>query len=257
MRRTVVATLLVAVALAAGCKKDGIDNTEVTFINRLDKPVTLDIYSSFAAYSKGGSPLLRKSMLGKETTYLPGNTFPAGTTYYMDWYSDDFYNNNWYNDKYETTKVTELQPTPGNNTYYLDPRLSGNARKTFLNNTDASTRWVAVGAYLYAAGAYSDQWNNLSTNDRIKEVTITKGFTADYKYRNANGQDQNSTYEFMVHQTATPYIEFKDGSGNSAGNMTGGKLPTATPPDYVSNNTDTIMALLPGSDYLFMMVKQK
>ncbi|MEZ5018360.1 MAG: hypothetical protein R2800_14970 [Flavipsychrobacter sp.] len=257
MRRTVVATMMVVVALAAGCKKKDIDNSEVTFINRLDKPITLDIYSSFDAYSKGGTPLLRKSMLGKETTYLPGNTFPAGSTYYMDWYSDDFYNNNWYNDKFETNKVTELKPEPGNNTYYMDPRLYGDARKAFLNNTDAATRWIAIGAYLYASGAYTDQWSSLTPNERTKEITITRGFKANYKYRNANGQEQTAIYDFMVHQTATPYIEFKDGSGNSAGNMTGGKLPTATPPDYVSNNTDTLMALLPGNDYLFMMVKQK
>ncbi len=256
MRRTTAAALLLAATWILGCKKSGNDNSEVSFINRLNKEVTLDIYSNFDDYSKGQNVQLRKVLLSDETTYLPGNTFPAGATYYMDWYTDDHLQNNWLNDNYESSPVTRIQPVPGNNSYYLDPKLKGNARKTFLNSTQASSTWIAIGAYLFAGGQYSEQWSNLDANERYRKVTVTKGFKANYEYKDGTGSIQTSSYDFMVHRSEDAYIELKDATGKNIGNITGGKLPSGTPPDYKSPSTDTVMALLPGSDYLFMMVKQ-
>jgi len=96
----------------------------------------------------------------------------------------------------------------------------------------------------------------MDVNERYRSVTIKKDFKAEHIRKNAAGTIITENFEFMVQQTEVPYIEFKTSDGQVAGNMTGGKLPVAAPPDYKSNSVDTIMALFPDNELIFMMVRQ-
>lgn len=256
--KPVTLVLLIIASLVSACKKKEKDNTDVTFVNRIDKTITLDLYPSAQDYAGNTNMTERIILLPGENKVIPGSTFSKGKTYYMDWYSEDFYYNNWYNDDYPVTGLrVRIKPEPGNNTYYIDPSLRGNGRNAFLKGPGNSSDWISIGAFLYSSSfGYTNEWNTLTQNERYRRISISKGFTAEYQRRNAAGDIITENLSFMVQQTEVPYLEFKDAAGQGAGNMTGGKLPTGTAPDYKSNATDTLMALFPDNEYIFMMVRQ-
>lgn len=258
MRNTLIIALMATTALSTtGCKKSPKDNSEVTFVNRLTKNVTVDIYRNFDDYANDRNVFLRKNMGPSEVAYLPGNTFSTGADYYIDWYTEDRYQTNWLNEKYETDDVSSFKPVPGDNTFYTNSLYRSNARLCFLNGGETATKWVAVNAYLYSSSTgYVSQWGTISANDQFREITVNKGFQAAYSYRDANGTLQQANYEFIVHSSSDAYIELMDANGISAGNLTSGRLPTSSEPDYKSSSLDTVLALLPGNDYTYMMVKQ-
>lgn len=252
-----VLLILLSVMLAYGCKKKD-DNTDVTFVNRTGEDITLDIYSSFDDYALNANLHSRKVVKANENLIMPGNSFSSGRTYYMDWYSENYYRNNWLNDNYSNgnNRVAFL-PESGNNTYYFEDSYQGKSRTAFLSNNKSATSWIAVGAYLYhSSTGYSNQWPGLNDNERFRKITVNKNFTANYQFKDNSGAEQSQTISFLVQQSVVPYIEFKAEDGRILGNMTGGKLPTASPPDYESTSTDTVTALFPNSDYIFLMVKQ-
>ncbi len=242
-----------------GCKKKGLDKTIVTIINRLDHAVTLDLYASAEDYAANNNLQNRLVIEAHESLTLPGDNFMSDVTYYMDWYSEDYYYNNWYNDDYPTINGSRvrIKPVAGNNTYYLEPTYKGNARKSFLKGSSDKTGWIAIGAYLYAGSTgYSNQWSELTINERYRQITVNKNFIADYSYKDAAGNLKTESLEFLVQQSEEPYIEFHTATGAIGGNMTGGKLPSSTLPDYKSYSVDTVMALFPDNEYIFMMVRQ-
>ena len=246
-------------AMATGCKKDPKDNTPVTFANRIDRPLTLDIYSSEEDYASNTNRIEQITIPANSSKTLPGSMFTSGRTYYMDWYSDDYYYNNWYNDDYPVIGPprVRISPEPGDNTYYLDPGYKGQARNAFLEGAGTESTWISIGAFLYSATfGYTNESNTLTPNELYRRVTIRKNFNAEYTRKDTTGNMVTENITFMVQQSEVPYIEFKDASGVAAGNMTGGKLPTGTPPDYKSNSADTVMALFPDNEYMFMMVRQ-
>lgn len=250
--------LMTLVCINSACKKEAKDNSEVTFSNRTDRTITLDIYPSESDYANYTNMTERVILSPGENKMIPGATFSQGTTYHMDWYSEDFYYNNWYNDNYPVTGTrVRIKPEPGNNTYYLDPGLKGNGRNAFLKGSGTETTWISIGAFLFSnTFGYTNEWNTLTPNERYRQITIKKGFDAEYIHKNAGGTLVTDNLSFMVQQTEVPYIEFKNAAGEAAGNMTGGKLPTGNAPDYKSNSIDTVMALFPDNEYLFMMVRQ-
>lgn len=251
-----VLLLMIFATAWQGCKKEK-DNEAVTIVNRLDKTVTFDLYDSEADYATNSNLLKRTVIAAGENAILPSNIFEDGGTFYMDWYTEDYYHNNWYNDDYPVTgQRVRISPKVGANTYYLEPGYKGNGRTAFLNGAGTQTSWIAIGAYLYShSTGYSDRWNLIPVNERYRQIVVNKDFTAQYARRNEAGTIVNQDLEFMVQQSEVPYIEFK-ASGLAAGSMTGGKLPTGTPPVYSSNAVDTVLALFPDSDMFFMMVRQ-
>jgi hypothetical protein len=237
------------------CRKKEKDNTEVTFVNSVNAQVTLDIYKNATDYSNAAPVMLRKSLQPNESTILPGSTFAAGQTYYMDWYTDDYRYNNWFNDNYSQGQVqVAFKPVAGNNTYYLRPQFKNINRIVYLNKTANSTKWKAIGAYTKST-EYIAMWSLLPEHERFRELTLKKGFTASYDYKNTSGTVVTDQLDFFVHNSERAYIEFVK-NGQTEGQMISGELPTGTPPNYTSTATDTIMALLPNSDYYFMMVRQ-
>lgn len=255
----VAPVLALLIAAATGCKKDPKDNTPVMFANRTDRTLTLDIYGSEADYAGNTNNIQQITIPANSNTTIPGSTFKSGQTYYMDWYSDDFYHNNWYNDDYPLTGSprVRISPEPGNNSYYLEPGYKGQSRNAFLGGAGNETSWISVGAFLYSSTfGYTNESGTLTPNELYRRVTIHKNFKAEHVRKDNDGNLLTENISFMVHQSEVPYIEFKDAAGNTAGSMTGGKLPTGTPPDYASNSTDTVMALFPDNEYYFMMVKQ-
>lgn len=253
---TLAAVLLLI--LAQACKKDPKDNTTVTIVNRIDREITLDLYASAEDYTTNSNLIDRMVVPAGGNTSIPGSTFKSGATYYMDWYTEDYYYNNWYNDDYPVTgERVRIKPVAGANTYYLETGYKGNARNAFLKGAGTETTWIAVGAYLYSNTlGYSNKWNVIDLNERFRQVKIKKGFSAEYTRRNSAGELVTENLPFMVQQSEVPYVEFKTASGQAAGNMTGGKHPEAMPPDYKSNAIDTVMALFPDNEYIFMMVRQ-
>ncbi len=249
---------IVSVLVFTGCKKSGLDTTTVSFVNQIGKEVTLSIYDSKNTYASNTGHVHKQLVAAGETARIPGDVFVDGRTYYMDWYTADYYYNNWYNDNFPVYENrVQFEPEPGDNTYYLEKNLRGNSRKAFLNGESNSTKWIAVGAYLYSSNTgYSDQWNNLDNNERYREITVNKSGVADYTHRDEFGAVKMQQLQFMIHESEVPYIEFRDGMSNTLGNMTGGKLPTSTQPGYASSSTDTVMALFPDNEYIFMMLKQ-
>eukprot|EP01012_Entosiphon_sulcatum_P034532 TRINITY_DN43813_c0_g1_i1.p1 TRINITY_DN43813_c0_g1~~TRINITY_DN43813_c0_g1_i1.p1 ORF type:complete len:108 (+),score=13.15 TRINITY_DN43813_c0_g1_i1:34-324(+) len=95
----------------------------------------------------------------------------------------------------------------------------------------------------------------MSVNERFQEVTIHKNFIADYNHKNTSGSTVTDYLPFKVMRTEDAFIEFKASGDSSLGQMVSGMLPTAMPPSYKSNSKDTVLALLPNSDYYFMMVR--
>lgn len=258
IQKTLALSLLVLTVILSGCKKEELDITSITIVNRLDVPVTLDLYASESDYTGNTNLIERYVIAANDNLKIPENAYEEGKTYFMDWYSEDYYYNNWYNDNFPVVDVrVKITPEYGDNTYYLEPGYRGQARKTFLRGDATETKWIAIGAYLFSnVDGYTNEWNSIGTNERYKQVTVNKDFVADYSYKDETGAIQSKKLEFMVHQTEDAYIEFMTGDGMSGGNMLGGKLPGGTPPDYSSSATDTVMALFPGNDHLYMMIRQ-
>lgn len=252
-----MATLAVICLLMGSCKKEGKDNTEVSFTNQLSEKVTLDIYVSADDYAKSNNVMLRKVLAPNENTTLPGNTFANGTTYYMDWYSDNFYYNNWFNDTYPvgTSRVT-FKPVPGNNTYYIKQEFAGSARSIYLANNAASSKWSTVNVYAYSKNTgYVSHWQNLTPQEKYREVTVNKNFTVIYNHQNESGKIITDMIDFKVHNSKEAYIELMDANMQTVGYMITGKLPASDGSEYISNSPDSVMALFPDSDFLFLMVR--
>lgn len=245
-----------AVLATAGCKKDN-DHTDVTFVNHVNKVITLDIYNNRDNYYEGKARLMRKVLKYNDVLVLTKDELASGSTYYADWYDDTHYYNNWFNDASLPDKAfVAFTPTPGNNTYYLEPTLKGNASMVFLGDT-TRTHWKAVDAYIGSSKlGYTSVWSSLTDNEKVQEVVVRKDFNAIYSYINTTGTPTTSTYSFKVHNSEDAYIEFLDSANASAGYMMSGTLPTSTQPEYASSSKDTILALLPTSDYYFIMVKE-
>lgn len=259
MRKTYILLLTLMVIGAGSCKKKGIDKTITTIVNKIDQRITLDLYETAEAYGSNGTVKERFVIEPGQNLYIPGGTFEEGKVYYIDWYSEDYYHNNWYNDDYPVTGVgrVRISPEPTKNTYYLEPGYKGQARKAFIKGDGTETSWIAVGAYLYSSSkGYSNQWSVLSVDERYRQITIKKDFTATYMHKDGDGKLMTTSLPFMVQQSETPYIEFKNSVGGIAGNMIGGKSPAGTPPEYKTNSIDTVMALFPDNEYIFMMIRQ-
>lgn len=254
---TIFTGLFILLLSLGSCKKKSNDYTDVTFVNQLDKKVTLDIYRSMDDYNAGTPVLLRKTLAANEKLILPGNTFTAGAAYYMDWYTDDLYRSNWFNDNYAQPGAQVMfTPRVGSNTYNISKGLQGNNRAAYLNG-GSNTSWVAIDAYSYsAATGYISYWSHFSNFEKYHQIKINKNFIANYSYRDTTGKTITTDLAFKVQNSEDPYIEFMDNGGSSLGSMFGGKLPTSTPPDYTSHAVDTVLALFPNSPYYFMMVRQ-
>jgi len=255
-RNGILTLLLLCGLLVAAChKKD--DHTDVTFVNQVNKIITLDIYSSAADYNSASNRLMRKVLQPNEKVILTKDELEPGHTYYADWYDDDHYYNNWFNELYlPQDAFTAFKPVPGANTYYLKNSLKGKAAITFLNN-DTATQWKAVDVFIGNHNlGYTSIWSQLQDFEKYKLVTVHRNFIADYSYKSATGSIITQQYSINVHSAEDPYIELMNNINTSEGYLQGGFLPTSTKPDYTSTSTDTVMALLPESDYSFMMVRQ-
>lgn len=259
LRKILVVLLFLPVIFSINsCKKNGIDKSTVTFVNRTPVDVTLTIYGNEQDYANNANEIKSVVVAAGENLRLSGDYFKNAGPYYMDWYSQDYYYNNWFNDDYPVIDSrVRISPTDGDNTYYLEPGYKGKGRAAFLGGSGTETSWIAVGAYLYSSSTgYNSQWDVIKVNERYRRITMKKDFTAGYIRRNDAGADVTTQLDFMVQQAEVPYVEFKNADGSAAGNMTGGKLPTAPPPAYSSQSVDTVMALFPDNDYIFMMVRQ-
>lgn len=259
MLKNISALLLAGLIAMTGCrKKEDNTNTDVTFNNHISKQIELAIYPSFESYAAGTNPTLRKVINGGDKLVLPGSTFASGQTYYMDWYTNDRYYNNWYNDNYpQSGTQVAFKPAPGNTTYYIDEHFNGNSRNVFLSTNDVTSRWHAVNAYLYSnSTGYVSQWSALAEYEKYRIMTVNKNFTAQYEYKTSVTQNVTDNLNFKVMPSADAYILFMSSTGLELGSMSTGKLPTGTPPNYVSTAKDTVMALLPNSDMYFMMVRE-
>lgn len=254
--RKIVLALLCAAALGS-CKKEDKSNTDLTIVNRIDKQVTVSLYPTMDDYNNGTNVVVRKVVDGLTTATIPNSSLTAGKTYYMDWHTDNYYQTNWFNDAYpQTGAQVAITPVKGNNTYYTEPSFTGNARTIFLSKTAASSKWHAVNAYMYSQSTgYVSFWGSLSANERYHEVIINKNFIANYNHKNSAGTLLSDNLAFKVMRTEEAFIEFRAGGDSSLGQMISGTLPTAAPPSYKSNSKDTVMALMPNSDYYFMMVR--
>ncbi len=254
--KNVIAALLCATVFIS-CKKKTTDNTDVTIVNRIDKSVTVSIYPTMDDYNNATNVVVRKVIPANSNEIISANTLAAGKTYYMDWHTDNYYQTNWFNDKYpQSGAQVAITPVPGNNTYYTEPSFAGNARTIYLAKSGTSSKWHAVNAYMYSLSTgYVSFWSSLSANERFQEVTIHKNFIADYNHKNASGTTVTDYIPFKVMRTEDAYIEFKASGDSSLGQMVSGMLPTAAAPSYKSNSKDTVLALLPNSDYYFMMVR--
>lgn len=261
MRRIYVLPALLLVVMCAvgwqGCKKS-FDDKAVTVVNQLSVPVTFDLYETPEDYNTNANVLKTQVIAAGEKLIIPGNVFADGHTYYMDWYSEDYYYTNWLNDNYPLGNENKVRitPKPGANTYYLKSDSKSRNRVSFLKGDRAQSTWTAVGAYLYSGSTgYISQWQNLTPDERQRQVVVNKDFSLQYTRKNDAGATVTNSIEFMVHQSEVPYIEFKPKDGTT-GNMVGGKHPMAAPPSYESYALDTVMAQFPDHDFYFMMVRQ-
>lgn len=259
-RFSVFALCLICTALFifTGCRKDGKDLTEVTFTNQVGEAIVLDIYPTLGDYGNNTNRTTRQTIPAYSSITLPGSTFLPGQNYYMDWYSENHYYSNWYNDKYKNDiSYVTIEPSEGNNTYYMTPTFVGNKQAVFLDTFETKTQWKAVDVYQYSASTgYVSVWDLTPVNEQFKEITINKNFTASFTYKDEYGQLKNEMLNFKVHESKDAYIEFMDANANSLGSMVAGRIPTGTPPDYHSDAVDSVLALLPHSEIYYLMVRQ-
>jgi hypothetical protein len=89
-----------------------------------------------------------------------------------------------------------------------------------------------------------------------RSIAVRKNFTATHDYKDEFGTAHTEELNFKVHETQEAYIEFLDKDRKVLGSMISGRLPGGTPPDYTSESADTVMALLPHSEYTYIMVRQ-
>lgn len=254
----VTAVMLLMIG-GSGCKKQSLDKTTVTIVNRLDVPVTMDLYASEDDYASSSNIIERYEIEAGKQLKIGAEIFENADVYHMDWYSADYYYNNWYNDDYPVNgSRVRISPEPGDNTYYLEPGYKGKARNSFIGGNELQSSWIAIGAFLYTdVNGYTNEWSTIADHERFRRIIVKKGFSAEYQRRDKDGNTITEMLPFMVHQSEDAFIEFKTADGVAAGQMLGGKLPVGTtPPDYASNATDTVMALFPDNEYLFLMVKQ-
>ncbi len=240
----------------AACKKKNAAPDEVNFNNRLDKDVTLTVYNSMDDYSNGTNALLRKVIKPGAIERISATTLSYGKTYYIDWHTDNYYQNNWYNDAYpQAGAQVTIKPSQSSHDYYCNSDLKGNGRIIFLSASGTSSKWRAVDAFLFSSSTgYVSFWGSLSDAQKLHEITINKNFTAVHNYKNTAGAAATETLSFKVMRTDDAFIELKSGD-STLGSIVSGTLPTGKAPDYKSSSKDTVMALLPQSDYYFMMVR--
>lgn len=259
LKHTTLYSCLLAALVLTGCKKER-DETDVTYGNNTPDAITLNIYPNMNAYGSGDNISYSAQIPGLDKVVIPGKTFAQGLTYYAEWYSKDFLYNNWFNDKYPGgAGRVAITPRVGANSYIASGSDKNYNRKVFLNGDSVTaTSWVAVDAYQYSAvTGYVSVWYGLENWERKQDITVRKNFTASYSYKDEYGNDKAMDMEFRVLNAPHSFIEFFNDGGTNLGSMTGGILPTAPAPDYASKSVDTIMALLPGSELKFMMVKQR
>lgn len=238
-------------ALAAGCKKDR--TKDYNFTNNINKVVTLDIYTSADDYTTNTNLMLRKTLQPNQTTTLPASTFKSGGTYYMDYYTDDFAYNNWFNLNFPADGTTPvIHPSSSNTAFYIKPDYHNANRTAFLNGTQTSTSWVAIGAYLEDNSGFVDEWPSLGSNAQYRQLVIRKDFNAIYSYKDASGNIQTDTMGFLVHNAKIPYLEFINAAGVNQGSMIGNNFPG----NPNGTSTDSMMVLLPNSEMYFLMIKQ-
>lgn len=260
MKNLINACLIVCL-LFSGCRKDGKDKTEVTFVNRINQVVTLNIYSSLEDYKNSTNAYIRQTIPASDKLIIGGNTLKSGQTYFMDWYTDNYTHNNWFNDRYNDNNLDKdyvvIQPVPGNNTYYTDELFKGDARLVYLENTKSQTSWRAVNYYAESAQGFESKWDNLPEYQKYKKVVVRKDFIAEYEYKDSVGNIQKMLLPFKVHHIDVAYIELYDDLTNKVlGQMTSGRLPGSGNSDYKSSSKDSVLALLPGLDYKFLMVRE-
>jgi hypothetical protein len=241
-----------------GCKKDGKDLSEVTFANQVSKQVMVDIYPTLKDYANNTNRTARLMIDGNSKKTLPGSTFLPGQNYYMDWYTADQSFSNWFNDKFkDDIGYVTIEPTEGNNTYYMTPTFEGRKKIVFLDTTQTFTEWKPVDIVVYSASTgYVSVWNQTPQAWKDRSVTIRKDFTATHDYKDEFGTAHTEELAFKVHETKEAYIEFMDDTRKSLGYMMSGRLPSGTPPEYTATTADTVMALLPHSEYTYIMVRQ-
>jgi hypothetical protein len=251
------AVALLAVLSLGSCKKDKED--QITIVNRATEELTFDVYSSMDAYATGQSPMLRKVLPASDKLLLPTSTLPAGSTYYVDWYNENNTLHNWSNDEYPNTLTTvAFAPKTGSNTYYTSGDTRNPAKNVFLNGNSEGTSWVAIDAFQYSQSTgFVSVWAQVPDSERYHTVAVTKKFTATHQYKAADGSFKVHSMVFKVHNTSQGYIEFHDAAGSNLGYMITGRLPSGKAPDYASNSTDSLLAMLPNSELQFLMVKQK
>jgi hypothetical protein len=199
---------------------------------------------------------MRKVLQYNEVLVMPNEELPANKTYFADWYDDKHFYNNWFNDASKPERAfVSFSTIPGSNTFFIEPDTKGNAKEIFLDKTGTRTSWKAVDAFMGSSQtSYVSVWNDLTENERIHDISVRKDFTALYSYMDASGTPVSKTYEFKVHNAEVAYIELLNSESSY---LQAGFLPVSTKPGYVSSSIDSIMALLPTSDYYFMLVKQK
>lgn len=261
MQRFSIYALCLSLCIAfafSSCRKDGKDLGEVTFTNQLSKQVTLDIYPSLKDYGNGSNRTIQLVIDGNSKKVLPGKTFLAGQKYYMDWYTADHIFSNWFNDMFkDDISYVAFEPTEGNNSYYMSPTFEGRKKLVFLDTTATATSWKAVDIVVYSASTgYVSVWNQTPKAGQERSIVIRKDFTATHDYKDDFGTARTEELKFKVHETKQAYIEFMDANRKSLGSMISDRLPSGTPPDYYSSTTDTVMALLPHSEYTYIMVRQ-
>jgi|GEM_PF-1621007 hypothetical protein len=259
LKQTTLYGCLLAALAFTGCKKER-DETAVTYGNNTPEAITLNIYPNMNAYASSDNITYTTQVPRLDQVVIPGKTFAQGLTYYAEWYSADFLYNNWFNDKYPGgAGRVAITPKVGANSYIASGSDKNYNRLVFLNGDSVtSTKWVAVDAYQYSVvTGYVSVWYGLQNWERKQEIIVRKNFTSSYSYKDQYGNDKEMDMEFKVLNAPHSFIEFYDGDNSNLGSMSGGILPTAPAPDYVSNSVDTIMGLLPGSELRFMMVKQR
>ncbi|RYD55800.1 MAG: hypothetical protein EOP56_14650 [Sphingobacteriales bacterium] len=249
--------------LLSACGKDGADDTEVTFVNRIGEPVTLNVYGSIDDYKNNSNVYLTQTIAASDKIIVGEGKLKPGQTYFMDWYTENYTINNWFNERFNDANAerdyAQIKPTPGNSTYFTDPLYKGLARGVYLENTKSQTEWNAVDYYAESAAlGFESKWSTLPEYKKYKKIIVRKDFIAEYEYKDSLGSIQKALLPFKVHHADDAYIEFFDDiTGRSLGQMTSGRLPSGTRPDYRSLSRDSVLALLPDLDFKFLMVKQK
>jgi|GEM_PF-3510983 len=198
---------LLNIALSAGLLLGAVSCTKMEdeadyhgkISNPLGQRVHLKFFSTISDYEKDQNPVKTLTIEPNSALEVP-QEFEAGTTYYLDWYSEDYRYTNWTRNGDNSFTVANIYPE-------LDPVMTISStrnptRLLCLDGDQQSTTWIAYDAVNWS----SSVWSSLMEHRKFHKFVFRRDFTGTYYSIETPGDTSeiHFTYFANFNSWATP-----------------------------------------------------